>query len=43
MVLERERDGNFTKDRRNHGESNVWNTAQRQKTIYRFEADIGFE
>ena len=31
MVPERKLDGNFTKDRKIHGKSNVWSTAQRQK------------
>ena len=34
---------NFTKDRKIHSESNVWSTAERQKTIYRFDVDVGFE
>ena len=29
MVPEGKRDGNLTSDRENHGESNVWSTAQR--------------
>ena len=31
MVPERNRDGNFTKDRKIHGKSNVWSVAQRLK------------
>ena len=37
MVPERKLDGKYTKDRKIHGESNVWSTAQRQKKIYRFD------
>ena len=43
MVSERKRDGNFVKDRKIHGESNVWSTAQRQKVIYGFDVHAGFE
>ena len=39
----KEGDENFTKDRKIHGESNVWCTAQRQKKIYRFDIHAGFE
>ena len=31
------------KDRKIHGESNVWSTAQRQKKIYKFDVHAGFE
>ena len=31
------------KDRKIHGESNVWNTAKRQKKIYRFYVHVVFE
>ena len=30
------------KDRKIHGESNLWSAAQRQKKVYRFEARVGF-
>ena len=40
---ERKRDGNFMKDRKIHGESNVWSTAQRQRKIYKFDVHAGFE
>ena len=33
----------FTKDRKIHGESNVWSTAPRQKNIYRFDVNVGSE
>ena len=35
--------GIFLKDRKIHGESNVWSTAQRLKKIYRFYVNAGFE
>ena len=38
---ERDRDGNFMKDREIHGERNVWWTVQRWKKNYKF--DVGFE
>ena len=41
MVPERKQDGKFTKDRKIHGESNVWSTAQRQKKINGFDIDVG--
>ena len=41
--MEVKRDGNFTMDRKIHGESNVWNIAQGQKNIYRFDVHAGFE
>ena len=31
------------KDRKIHGESNVWSTAQRLKKIYGFDVHAGFE
>ena len=31
------------KDRKIHGESNVWSTAQRQKKICGFDAHAGFK
>ena len=31
------------KDRKIHGESNVWSTVQRQKKIYRFDVHAEFE
>ena len=34
---------NFMPDRKIHGESNVWNTAQGWKKIYRFDIHVGFE
>ena len=34
---------NFTKDRKIHGESNVWSTAERHKKIYRFDVRVRFE
>ena len=43
MVPERKCDGNFVKDRKIHGESNVWSTAQRQKKINRFDVHAGLE
>ena len=43
MVPERKRDGNFIKNRKIHGDSNVWSIAQRQKIIYIFDVDVGFE
>ena len=42
MVPERESGGNFMKDRKIHGESNVWSAAQRQKKIYGFVVHAGF-
>ena len=30
-------------DRKIHGESNVWSTAQRQKMIDRFDVCVGFQ
>ena len=33
MLHERKRDGNFTKDRKFHGESNVWSTIKRFKKV----------
>ena len=33
----------FTNYRKIHGDSNVWSTAQKQKTIYRFDVHAGFE
>ena len=30
------------KHREIHGESNVWTTAQGQKTIYRFDVRVGY-
>ena len=33
MVHESKRDGDFTKDREIHGESNVWRTAKRYKKL----------
>ena len=43
MVPERKLDVDFTKDRKIHDENNVWSTAQRQKKIYGFDVDVGFE
>ena len=37
----KKRDRNVTKDRKTHGEGNVWSTAQRQKKIYRFDVYDG--
>ena len=31
------------KDKKIHGESNVWSAAQRQKNIYGFDVHAGFE
>ena len=31
------------KDRKIHGECNVWSSVQRQKKIYRFNFHVGFE
>ena len=39
----KKRDGNFTKDRAIHDESNVWSAAQRCKEIYGFDVDVEFE
>ena len=33
MVPERKQDGNFAKNRENHGEGNVWSTAQRSMDL----------
>ena len=41
MVAKRKLDGNFTKDRKIHGESNVWSAAQRKKKIFEFDAHAG--
>ena len=38
-----ERDGNNTKDRKIHGESNVSSTAQREKKIHGFDVHVGLE
>ena len=43
MVPDRKCNGMLTKDRKMHGESNVWSTAQRQKKIYGFDVHAGFE
>ena len=42
MEPERKRDWNFTKDRKIHGESNVWSADQRQKKIYGFDVHFLF-
>ena len=42
MVPERKRDGNFRKDRKIHGESNVWSTAQNQKRSMGLMFMLGF-
>ena len=41
MVPEGRLNGNFTKDRKIHGESNVWSTAQEK--ILEFDVHTGFE
>ena len=43
MVPERGQDGNFMKDRKIHGESNVRSTAQRQKNINGLDVHAGLE
>ena len=43
MVPDLKWDGNFTKDRKIQDEIKVWNTPQRQKMIYRFDAHVGLE
>ena len=34
---------NVMKDRKIYGESDVWSTALRQKEIYGFNVNVGFE
>ena len=43
MVAERKCDGNFTKDRKIHGENNVLSAAKRLRKIYGFHVHAGFE
>ena len=41
MVPERKRDGNLTKDRETHGESNVLSIAHGNKKILGLDVDFG--
>ena len=43
MEPERKWDVNFTKDRKIHGKSNVWSTAQWHKKIYGFDVHVGLK
>ena len=43
MVPERKRDRNFMKDKKIHGERDVWRAAQRQKKTYGYDVHAGHE